>query len=119
MKRAAALVLFFATVATAQDAVKASPKNFKVLKENQHLRVVQDTLAPGEKEPVHSHPAGWYYVTMPGVMKVTYADGKTTTWNAKKGEQAWMDAEPAHTSVNVGKTTIQYVLVEVKSAARK
>jgi len=113
------LVLFAAPLLFAQDAVKVAPNNFKVLQENEHVRVVQDTLAPGETEAVHTHPAGWYYVTMPGTMKVTYADGKTEIWNAKAGEQAWMDAEPAHTSENIGNTTIQYVLVEVKSATKK
>ena len=107
------------SVATGQDAVKAAPKSFKVLKENEHVRVVQDTLAPGEIEAMHTHPAGWYYVTKPGKMKVTYANGKSTVWDAKAGEQSWMDAEAAHTSENIGKTTIQYVLVEVKSAAKK
>jgi quercetin dioxygenase-like cupin family protein len=112
-------IIAFAALGRTQDAVKVAPKNFKVLQENQEVRVVQDTLAPGETEATHTHPAGWYYVTMPGAMKVTYADGRTTTWTAKAGEQAWMDAEPAHTSENIGKTTIQYVLVEVKSAAKK
>ncbi len=107
------------SVGYAQDAVKAAPRSFKVLKENEHVRVVQDTLAPGEKEAMHSHPAGWYYVTKPGNMKVTYADGRSTIWDAKAGEESWMDAEASHTSENIGKTTIQYVLVEVKSAAKK
>jgi len=72
-----------------------------------------------ESAPHIDIDAGWYYVTMPGTMKVTYADGKTQTWNAKAGEQAWMDAEPAHTSENIGTTTIQYVLVEVKTPSRE
>lgn len=112
------LSLLAAPLLLAQDAVKVAPKNFKVLQENEQVRVVQDTLAPGEIEATHTHPAGWYYVTMPGTMKVTHGDGRTTTWTPKAGEQAWMDAEPAHTSENIGKTTIQYVLVEVKSAAK-
>ena len=66
-------------------------------------------------EALHIHPAGWYYVTEPGTMKITHADGKSTTWQGKKGEQVWMDAEAPHTSENIGKTTMQYVLVEVKS----
>ena len=101
----------------AQDAVKVAPQNFKVLVENEHVRVIQDTLAPGETEAMHTHPAGWYYVTMPGTMKVTRPNGKSEIWNAKAGEQAWMDADAEHTSENIGKSTIQYVLVEVKSAA--
>jgi mannose-6-phosphate isomerase-like protein (cupin superfamily) len=115
MKKLLLSVFLITGLSYAQDAVQVAPHNFKVLKENQHVRVIQDTLAPGEKEAQHSHPAGWYYVTMPGTMKVVYADGKSTVWDAKAGEQAWMDAEPAHTSENIGKTTIQYVLVEVKS----
>jgi quercetin dioxygenase-like cupin family protein len=111
------LFLFAMPLLLAQDAVKVAPGNLKILHENEYVRVVQDTLAPGEIEAMHTHPASWYYVTLPGTMKVTYANGKTTTWNAKLGEQAWMDAEPAHTSENIGKTTMQYVLVEVRSAA--
>ncbi|MDE3200224.1 MAG: cupin domain-containing protein [Acidobacteriota bacterium] len=88
-----------------------------MLKENDHVRVVVDTLAPGESEAMHSHPAGWYYVTKPGIMRVTYADGKSIIWHAKEGEQSWMDAEAPHRSENIGKTTLQYVLVEVKSAS--
>jgi len=113
------LFLFAAPLLLAQDAVKVAPRSFEVLQENEQVRIVQDTLVAGETEAMHTHPAGWYYVTMPGTMKVTYADGKTEIWNAKAGEQAWMDAEPAHTSENIGNTTIQYVLVEVKSATKK
>ncbi|MBV8551482.1 MAG: cupin domain-containing protein [Acidobacteriaceae bacterium] len=112
-------LLFAAPLLFAQDAAKVAPNNFKVLAENEHIRVVQDTLAPGETEAMHNHPAGWYYVTRPGTMRVTRTDGKTEIWNAKAGEQAWMDAEAPHTAENIGKTTIQYVLVEVKSAAKK
>lgn len=109
-------ILLPAMAVYGQDALKAAPKNFKVLTENAHVRVVQDTLAPGEAEPMHTHPAGWYYVTQPGTMRITDAHGKTTTWEAKAGEQAWMEAEGPHRSENVGKTVLQYVLVEVKSA---
>jgi mannose-6-phosphate isomerase-like protein (cupin superfamily) len=114
-----ALCFVAAFTLTAQDAVKVAPKNFKVLVDNEHVRVIQDTLAPGETEATHSHPAGWYYVVSPGKMKVTYADGKSIVWDAKVGEQSWMDAEGPHTSENIGTTTLIYVLVEVKSAAKK
>ena len=114
--RRAVILLPIAVVAFGQDAVKVAPKNFKILAENADVRVVQDTLKPGESEPMHTHPAGWYYVTQPGTMKITAADGKSSTWEAKNGEQAWMEAEGPHRSENVGRTTLQYVLVEVKSA---
>ncbi|HXZ58714.1 MAG TPA: cupin domain-containing protein [Steroidobacteraceae bacterium] len=112
----AAALLQLASAAFAQDVLKVSPATNKVLVENQYVRVLQSTFKPGAKEPMHTHPAGWYYVTKAGTLKVTYASGKVETWTPKVGEQAWMDGEEAHSAENTGKTTLQYVLVEVKAA---
>jgi len=114
---AAALVLSVAGFARAQDVLVAAPAHYKVLVDNADVRVVENTLAPGEKDAMHTHPSGWYYVTKPGTMKVVFADGKTQTWEAKAGEAGWLNAEGPHTSENVGTTTMGFVLVEVKSAA--
>ena len=99
------------TISTAQDVMKVAAEHYKVRVENEHVRVVENILAPGEKDAMHTHPAGWFYVTAPGTMKVTYADGKSVMWEAKKGEAGWMEAEKPHTSENVGTTTMGYILV--------
>jgi oxalate decarboxylase/phosphoglucose isomerase-like protein (cupin superfamily) len=70
----------------------------------------------GEKDAMHTHPSGWYYVTQPGTMKLAFADGKVATWEAKQGEGGWLQTKAPHAAENVGKTTLVYVLVEVKSA---
>ena len=114
----AALVLLAGT-ALAQDVVRVSPATNKVLVENQYVRVLQATFKPGAKEPMHTHPAGWYYVTKAGTLKVTYASGKVETWTPKVGEQAWMDGEEPHSAENTGKATVQYLMVEVKGAPTK
>jgi len=111
-----ALLLSFAQ---AQDVVKVSPGTSKVLLENQHVRVIEATFKPGAKEPAHTHPAGWYYVTKAGTLKVSYASGKVDMWKPEVGEQAWMDGEEAHSAENFGETTLQYILVEVKAAPTK
>ena len=41
-----------------------------------------------------------------------------SSWPAKGGEGGWLQTKTPHTSENVGKTTLVYVLVEVKSADR-
>ena len=105
--------------AQAQDVVKVSPGTSKVVLENQYVRVIEATFKPGAKEPVHTHPAGWYYVTKAGTLKVSYTSGKVEMWKPKVGEQAWMDGEEAHSAENVGETTLQYILVEVKAAPTK
>jgi len=115
---AVGLLLLCVAIAQGQDAVKVAPAHYQVKVDNAQVRVIENTLAPGEKDPMHTHPAGWYYVTKPGTMKVVHADGKTTTWEAKEGEGGWMDAEGPHTSENIGKTTLGFILVEVKSTAK-
>jgi quercetin dioxygenase-like cupin family protein len=115
----AAGLLLLAGSAFAQDVLKVSPSTNKVLVDNQHVRILESTFKPGAKEPMHTHPAGWYYVTSAGTLKVTYASGKVEMWTPKVGEQAWMEGEEAHTAENVGKTTLQYLMVEVKAAPTK
>lgn len=113
---------FFAFVlaaapARAQDVAVVAKNHYRVVVDNAHVRVVENTLKPGDKDPMHTHPAGWFYVTQPGTMKVVHENGRVETWEAKAGKQGWSDAEGPHTSENVGKTTMSFVLVEVKSAA--
>jgi oxalate decarboxylase/phosphoglucose isomerase-like protein (cupin superfamily) len=100
----------------AQDQVAVAPAHTRVLVENARVRVIESTLPPGAKDPLHTHPAGWYYVTRPGAMKVAYADGHTETWAPKAGESGWLPGEGAHTSENIGRGPITFVLVEVKGA---
>jgi hypothetical protein len=49
-------------------------------------------------------------------MRIVFADGKAATWAAKEGEGSWLQAKAPHTSENVGRTTLDYVLIEVKNA---
>lgn len=106
-----------AASARAQDAAVVAKDHYKVLLDNVYVRVVENTLKPGEKDPMHTHPAGWFYVTQPGTMKVVHRGGRVETWAAKAGAQGWSEAEGPHTSENVGATTMGFVLVEVKGAA--
>jgi oxalate decarboxylase/phosphoglucose isomerase-like protein (cupin superfamily) len=114
--RAGLIFAFVSSAALAQDAVKVAPDHYKVLVENAHVRVIENTLKPGEKDGMHTHPSGWYYVTKPGLMKIVHEDGKSENWDAKAGEQGWLKAEAPHTSENIGTTTMGFVLVEVKGA---
>ena len=106
-----------AASARAQDVAVVAKDHYKVLVDNAYVRVVENTLKPGEKDPMHTHPAGWFYVTQPGTMKVVHSGGKVQMWAAKAGEKGWSEAEGPHTSENVGTTTMGFVLVEVKGAA--
>src|SRR5207248_2474521 len=53
----------------AQDPLKASPQYYKILLENDRVRVLEYRLKPGEKEAMHSHPAGVVYVLSGGTLE--------------------------------------------------
>ena len=59
-----------------QDSVKTSPQLYKVLLDNNQVRVLEFRLKPGEKEPMYSHPAGIVYALGGATLKFTYADGR-------------------------------------------
>src|SRR5260370_16873111 len=62
-----------------QDAIKVAPNHFKVLLENDRVRVLEFRGMAGDKVEMHSHPAYIsYLVSGSGKTKFTSPDGKTT-----------------------------------------
>ena len=104
--------------ALAQDVTRVAPQTSTVLFENAHIRVVRSHFQRGAVEAPHSHPAGYYIVTRGGALRVTFANGTATTWSPATGETEWSDGEPTHTARNIGAGDMEYILVEVKSAAQ-
>ena len=99
------------------DAVTASPDRFKVLLENQHVRVVEYVLLPGERDQWHTHPPKVSYVVSGGTLRITTDDGQSFLSDEKIGSATWMDNLGKHFAQNVGKTPVRIVLVEVKNAS--
>jgi quercetin dioxygenase-like cupin family protein len=112
-----ALVLL-ATVSplSAQDPVKLSPKMYKVLLENEHVRVLEFHAKPGEKEPMHSHLMAVVYALTGGKARMTTPDGKSEELDNTPGTTLWRD-EVTHTFENTGSTAIRALIVEVKGTA--
>jgi len=99
--------------AMAQDVVTVAPKHYKVLLENDRVRVLDYHAKPGEKAAMHSHPAYVTYSFTAGKVRFTSPDGKTTEQALKAGQVMWRDAE-THASQNVGKTPSHVLIVELK-----
>jgi quercetin dioxygenase-like cupin family protein len=115
----ATIVLLFATgTARAQDPVKVAPEHFKVLLDNDQVRVLEFHGKPGDKIPMHSHPNYFVYSSLTGKTKYTYPDGKTEERETKAGEVSWRNAE-THASENVGTGEAHSLLVEIKVPAKK
>jgi len=99
--------------ATAQDPVKVAPNIYKVLLENDRVRVLEFRLKPGEKDPMHSHPSMIVYFLSSFKLKFTLPDGKTTDAEGKPGGVLWSEAV-THAPENVGTTEAHVLVVELK-----
>ena len=103
-----------ARTAQAQDPVKVSPDHFKVLLENEHVRVLDFHSTAGVKIPMHSHPAYISYsISGAGKTKFTSQDGKTTEQPARTGQATWHDPE-THASEYEGSGSAHVLLIELK-----
>jgi quercetin dioxygenase-like cupin family protein len=97
------------------DALTASPANFKLLIENQYVRVLEYTLDPGEKDQWHTHPAKSSYVVSGGNLKVFLENGDSILSNETAGTALWMDHVGKHYVENTGSTRVKIILTEIKS----
>ena len=97
----------------AQDPVKVSPAIYKVLLDNDQVRVLDITLKPGDKSPMHAHPNSVVYALSGGVIRFTGEDGKSNDITFKNGECVWRPAEK-HMPENVGKTEVHAIQIELK-----
>lgn len=96
-----------------QDPVQQSPKLYRVLLENDEVRVLEYRLKPGQKEPLHSHPDGVVYGFNDSKIRVTSADGKVTESAGKAGDVFWRKAV-THALENVGDTDVHSLAIEIK-----
>jgi quercetin dioxygenase-like cupin family protein len=111
----ACLLVVVAGPLRAQDPVKVAPTHFKVLLENESVRVLDFHSKSGDKIPMHSHPAYvTYSLSGSGKTKFTSPDGKTTEQPSQTGQVRWHDAE-THATEYVGTGGTHVLLVELKA----
>lgn len=99
---------------TATDPVLVSPTMYTVLLENEHVRVVEYQIDPGEKDNWHTHPAKASYVVSGGSLRITTEDGESFIVDEEEGSSTWFGTVGRHYGQNVGKTTVRIVFVEIK-----
>jgi quercetin dioxygenase-like cupin family protein len=95
------------------DALKAAPNVYKLLMENDRVRVLDVRVKPGEKTKIHSHPDRVVYVLSDHRLKFTSADGASRELELKAGQVLWIEAG-VHTTENTGMTEAHNLAVELK-----
>lgn len=111
---AAIATLLIAEETKAPDALTANPKNIELKLDNEHVRVMEARLQPGQKENAHSHPAYVVYVLSGGTIRLHTPDGKTSDLTFKTGDVMYREPVTEHWGENVGTTATDLLLVELK-----
>ena len=103
------------------DAVKAAPKNHKVLLENERVRVLDVTVLPGEREEVHAHCLpSVMYLMQEGVYRDYDAHGKLVE-EVKEALPAskfpmtlWLEPQAPHAVHNLDTRPTRLIRIELK-----
>ena len=107
--------------ALAQDAAAVQPRAYRVVLENDRLRVLEFVSRPGMGvcgTGIHSHPAHLSIALSAMKARVKTADGKTFVGESKLGDVFWSEAE-THETENITGKDARALMVELKSSQPK
>lgn len=94
------------------DPLMAASNVYKLLNENDRVRVLKLVSKPGDVAKMHHHPDHVIYALSGGKAKLT-SGGKTQEMEIKTGSVMFLEAQD-HEMKNVGKTTMSLIVTELK-----
>ena len=112
------LSALFVNLSRAQDPVQVGPNNYKLLMENDRVRVLDVQYKPGQKVGSHFHPDHVAYVIAAAKMRITPAGGTPQELEPKVGDVLWLPAQ-THSGENIGTGDLHIVIVELKEPPAK
>jgi hypothetical protein len=103
------------------DAVAAAPNSHRVVLENEHVRVLEVTLAPGAHEPEHTHR--WFSVMITDQRaRIRYRIGDEVTFESpdplpprEELDGSWNLPEGPHSVENIDSVPLHALRVEFKN----
>jgi len=99
----------------AQDVGTVSPETHRILLENEHARVFDVHIKPGERVGMHTHPAGVLYIMSDARLRISYPDGRTEERTVHAGTASWIDGV-THAVQNVGTAEFHEIHIELKDS---
>ena len=105
--------LGFARPATAPDPLQMAPDHYKVVFENERVRVLSFHSSPGDKWGLHSHPDAVTVSLSDYKLRNVVPGSEPTVIERKRGEAYWIPAR-SHTGENIGTTDMDSIIVELK-----
>jgi quercetin dioxygenase-like cupin family protein len=97
---------------TMSDPLDVASNVYKLKMENDRVRVFDVTFKIGDKAVMHHHPDHVVYVLEGGKMKLA-SEGKTDILDLKDGDAMFLNAQ-SHEAENIGQSTLELLVVELK-----
>ena len=98
-----------------EDPTDTDPDKYKVVFENERVRVLEYRDDPGAKTSPHDHPDS-AMITLSGFdRRLTFGD-QTREVTLEPAQIRWLDAQ-THSGENIGSTPTHVVFVELKGEA--
>jgi beta-alanine degradation protein BauB len=94
------------------DPTTTDADKYKVIFENERVRVLDYQDEPGAKTSPHDHPDSVMY-TLSAFRRRLSVDGQSKNVSLEQGEVRWLDAQ-SHTGENIGETPTHVIFVELK-----
>ncbi|PCI31487.1 MAG: hypothetical protein COB53_13140 [Elusimicrobia bacterium] len=95
------------------DPTIVAADNYKLLFENEKVRVIEMRMAPGTGDNKHSHRDQTVHFIKGGQIKVHLEDGTHIDWDFPDGHTVWHEAW-THRLENVGSTHLHAIILEPK-----
>jgi quercetin dioxygenase-like cupin family protein len=99
------------------DPTETDPDKYKVVFENDHVRVLEYRDEPGQRTSPHDHPNS-VMITLSGFdRRLVGAGGESRDVTLDPGQIRWLDAQ-THSGENIGETPTHVFFVELKAPTR-
>lgn len=97
----------------ADDPTRTDPDKYKVIFENDRVRVLEYRDEPGQSTSPHRHPDSVMYTLSSFDRKLVGEGGQSREVTLRAGEVRWLDAQ-VHSGENVGSSQTHALFVELK-----
>jgi quercetin dioxygenase-like cupin family protein len=95
------------------DPTATDPDKYRVIFENERVRVLEYRDEPGQRTSPHEHPDSVMVTLSAFSRRLVAEDGSDREVELTPGQVRWLDAQ-THSGENTGKTPTHVVFVELK-----
>ena len=101
----------------ATDPTITDPDKYRVVFENDRVRVLEYRDEPGQKTSPHTHPDSVVHILSSFRRRFIGAGGQTRDAALSEGRTLWIDAQ-THSGENIGDTPSHALFVELKDSTK-